>query len=96
MRGAQHGVGAACIFYPIGIVGFAGAAMSLPVEILGRLQPATGEALVVSLEQRAESRIRVELVLAEGGRAHASLDSLGLAWLGLRAGDIVWVRPLTG
>jgi hypothetical protein len=69
--------------------------VSHAVEILGRSQPAAHEALILGVVAPAAGERRVELVLAGGERAHAALDAFALEWLGVRPGDIVWVRRLS-
>jgi hypothetical protein len=66
--------------------------MSLPVEVLGEHRPGAFEALILSVDEETPGELRVDLVLSHGGRAFACLQSFDLAWLGVRVGDIVWVR----
>ena len=66
--------------------------MSLPVEVLDEHRPGALEALILSLDEESPGEVRADLVLGDGGRAFACLQSFDVAWLGARVGDIVWVR----
>jgi hypothetical protein len=66
--------------------------MSVPVEVLDERRPGAREALILSLDEDGPGEVRVDLVLADGVRAFASLLRFDVDWLGARVGDIVWVR----
>ena len=69
--------------------------MSLPVEVLDTHLPGAREALILELREESAGEVRVDLVLGDGRRAFAALQSFDVAWLEARVGDIVWVRPDT-
>ncbi len=61
------------------------------VTIVGPGEPADAEGLVAKLVDRGPG-LRVELLLDDGSDAVAFLPKLDVAWLDLRAGDVVPVQ----
>ena len=53
--------------------------MSLPVEVLAEHHPGALEALILSLDEESPGAFRADLVLGDGGRAFACLQSFDLA-----------------
>jgi hypothetical protein len=64
-----------------------------PVAILEHDGPAEREAMIDEIRPR-ERRVDLTLTLDDGSPATACLEPDEVAWLELRAGDIVWVRSL--
>jgi hypothetical protein len=65
----------------------------LPVAILDPRQRGEREGVIERIRRRAR-RVDVRLTLDDGSGAEACLEPEEAAWLELRAGDIVGVRPL--
>jgi hypothetical protein len=64
-----------------------------PVAILDRHAPPEREAMIEEIRPRAR-HVDVTLTLDDGSPAKACLEPDEVAWLELRAGDIVWVQAL--